>query len=226
MIALQHQFRVQLPVEQAWELLTDLPKVATCLPGAQLDDVVDGTYHGKVSARIGPVNANYQGVAYFRERDDVAHRAVVEARGKEAKGAGIASAVITMQLTADGSATRVDVATDLSVSGRAAQFGRSLLAEVSNTLVDDFVRRLESMIAGGEQPQPSTPQAERSAVPAAEQASLDVLSTLAGPLGKRAATPLVAAVIGGLVGFLLGHRRRPSPTVAYLVPYDPRITSG
>src|SRR5690606_8910044 len=167
MIALQHQFRVQLPVEQAWELLTDLPKVATCLPGAQLDDVVDGTYHGKVSARIGPVNANYQGVAYFRERDDVAHRAVVEARGKEAKGAGIASAVITMQLTADGSATRVDVATDLSVSGRAAQFGRSLLAEVSNTLVDDFVRRLELMIAGGEQPQPSTPQAERSAAPAA-----------------------------------------------------------
>jgi carbon monoxide dehydrogenase subunit G len=243
MINLHNEFRVALPIDQTWALLTDLPQVAACLPGAHLDDVTDGEYRGGLSTKIGPISARYRGVATFREHDEVGHRAVIEARGREEKGSGSANALITAVLKPDGDGTLVVVATELAISGRAAQFGRSLLAEVSNTMVDEFVRRLETMISGDGGPAAASTAAvapgassavgENTAVrgpsaavtaPAASENSLDVVRTIALPLLRKAG-PYGAAVLSLAIGLLLGRRSRPRgsrPTdipLTYVLPY-------
>lgn len=236
MIELENSFRVNLPVNETWELLSDLPRVAKCLPGARLDEVVDGEYRGGMSTKVGPINARYRGVASFVEYDEVGHRAMIEARGREEKGSGSASATITATLTPDGDdATQVHVSTTMAISGRAAQFGRSLLAEVSATLVGEFVRRLEAMIqqdstAGG---QPAAgveaPVGVASGTPSAspgvkgsdgtssadasghaDENTLDVLSTVVLPLLRRSAVPAGVAMATALLGFLIGRRSRRS----------------
>jgi carbon monoxide dehydrogenase subunit G len=236
MISLSQQFRVQLPVDDTWNLLTDLPRVARCMPGANLDEVVDGEYRGGLATKIGPISAKYRGVAVFRERDDVEHRAVIEARGREEKGSGSATALITTLLKADGEGTLVDVSTELAISGRAAQFGRSLLAEVSNSLVDEFVRRLEAMIAGDDQSSggaqgtsgladaaPATGQASHPVSASDADQPLDVVSTVILPMLRRSAVPIGAAVVAGALGVLVGRRgRRPSgPSIpfTYVLPF-------
>jgi carbon monoxide dehydrogenase subunit G len=139
---LDHAFDVKLPIDQTWSLLVDLPRIAPCLPGAHLEDVVDGEYRGGLSTKIGPINARYHGTARFLERDEVDHRAIIKASGREAKGSGTASATITATLRPSGAGTRVELSTDIAISGRAAQFGRNLLTEISATLITEFVRRL------------------------------------------------------------------------------------
>jgi carbon monoxide dehydrogenase subunit G len=233
MINLHNQFRVRLPIDETWQLLTDLPQVATCLPGAHLDDVVDGEYRGGLSTKIGPISAKYQGVATFREQDEVGRRAVIDARGREQKGSGSANALITAVLKPDADGTLVDVSTELAISGRAAQFGRSLLAEVSNTMVDEFVRRLEAMISGNGAPagagttsstsQPSTAVPTAAAVP--ESDSLDVVRTIAVPMLRKAAAPIASAALALLLGVLLGRRGRTRPgrqtsiPLTYVLPF-------
>ncbi|MBO0826324.1 MAG: SRPBCC family protein [Streptosporangiales bacterium] len=197
---LANDFWVALPVDEAWELLTDLPRIAPCLPGAHLDDVVDGEYRGGLATKIGPINARYRGVARFVERDDVDHRAVIEARGSEERGSGAASGTVVATLRPDGAGTRVDLSTELAISGRAAQFGRSLVAEVSATMLAEFARRLEAVVRPG-------PAAAGSRHEAGE---LDVVRTFALPLLRRAAVPAVFAVVAGVVGWLIGHSGRPS----------------
>jgi carbon monoxide dehydrogenase subunit G len=195
-VKLANDFWVALPVDEAWALLTDLPRIAPCLPGAHLDDVVDGEYRGGLATKIGPVNARYRGVARFVERDDVDHRAVIEARGSEERGSGAASGTVVATLRSDGQGTRVDLSTELSISGRAAQFGRSLVAEVSATMLAEFARRLEAIVRPG-------------AAPAATQdegCRLDVVRTVVVPLLRRAALPAACAVAAGVVGWLVGRR--------------------
>jgi uncharacterized protein len=197
-VKLANDFWVALPVDEAWALLTDLPRIAPCLPGAHLDDVVDGEYRGGLATKIGPINARYRGVARFVERDDVDHRGVIEARGSEERGSGAASGTVVATLRPDGQGTRVDLSTELSISGRAAQFGRSLVAEVSATMLAEFVRRLEAVVRPG----PSA-----GAAPEPESAELDVVRTIAVPMLRRAAVPAACALVAGLVGWLLGSRR-------------------
>lgn len=196
---LDNTFHVGLPVDRTWALLTDLPKVAPCLPGAHLDEVVDGEYRGGLSGKIGPVTAKYQGSARFLELDEVARRAVIAARGREERGSGSATATVTASLTPDAGGTTVTVVTDLTISGRAAQFGRSLLGEVSASLIGEFVRRLETMIHG-EHGAPEVP-----AAPATDN-TLDVTETVVVPLLRRFAVPAVAALAGTVLGVLLGRR--------------------
>jgi carbon monoxide dehydrogenase subunit G len=235
-INLHNQFRVPLPVDQTWRLLTDLPQVARCLPGAHLDDVVDGEYRGGLSTKIGPISAKYQGVATFREHDEVSHRAVIDARGREQKGSGSANALITAVLKPDADGTLVDVSTELAISGRAAQFGRSLLAEVSNTMVAEFVRRLEAMISGdgGAPPAPtsasagtgtSQPSAGAGRSEQASAESLDVMRTIAVPMLQQAAVPIGGALAAFLLGLAIGRRGGGSPRrsaaipLTYVLPY-------
>lgn len=233
MIQLHNQFRVDLPIDESWKLLTDLPQVAQCLPGAHLDDVVEGEYRGGLSTRIGPISAKYQGTASFREFDEISHRAVIEARGREEKGSGSASALITAVLKPDGTGTLVDVSTELAISGRAAQFGRSLLAEVSSTMIDEFVRRLEVMIAG-EPDQPIGQAGERSisqgeatgtrtiTSPVAEADQLDVLTTIVLPMLRKFTVPIGVALLSGIVGIVVGRHGRNSgrgARFAYAPPY-------
>ena len=195
---LANDFWVALPVDEAWALLTDLPRIAPCLPGAHLDDVVDGEYRGGLATRIGPVSARYRGAARFVERDDVDHRAVIEARGSEERGNGAASGTVVATLRPDGQGTRVDLATELAISGRAAQFGRSLLSEVSATMLAEFARRVETVAGSG-----SSAAAARH-----EGGEPDVVRTVALPVLRRAAVPAACALIAGVVGWLAGRWTR------------------
>lgn len=194
---LADDFWVALPVDEAWTLLTDLPRIAPCLPGAHLDEVVDGEYRGGLATKIGPINARYRGVARFVERDDVDHRAVIEARGSEERGSGAASGTVVATLRPDGQGTRVDLSTELSISGRAAQFGRSLVTEVSTSMLAEFARRLEGVVR---------PEAS-AAAPADDAGQLDVLRTVALPVLRRAAVPAACAMVAGVVGWLIGRHR-------------------
>src|SRR5688500_1924062 len=140
---LNHTFTVPVPPAEAWQVLTDIERIAPCMPGAQLTEVDGDDYRGQVKIKVGPITATYKGVARFVERDDDAHRAVLRAEGRDARQ-GSAHAVITATLVPSGSGTEVTVDTDLTVSGKVAQFGRGMLSEVSAKLIDQFVACLDT----------------------------------------------------------------------------------
>jgi uncharacterized protein len=152
-VELVHEFTVSVPVERAWEVLTDVQRIAPCMPGAQLTEVDGDKYHGLVKVKVGPITAQYKGIASFVERDEAAHRVVLKANGRDARGQGNASATVTAVMSAEGAATTVSIVTDLSISGRVAQFGRGVMGDVSAKLLEQFVRNLEADVlsspAGG-----------------------------------------------------------------------------
>jgi hypothetical protein len=145
-VELNNDFEVSAPIEKAWVVLTDVERIAPCLPGAQLQEVEGDEYRGIVKVKVGPITANYKGQATFVERDADAHRAVLRAEGRETRGQGNANATITATLVADGDGTAVKVVTDLTVTGRVAQFGRGVLSDVSAKLLTQFVECLESSV--------------------------------------------------------------------------------
>lgn len=140
---LTNDFRVSVPVEEAWKVLTDVERIAPCLPGAQLQEVEGEEYRGIVKVKVGPITAQYKGAATFVERDDANHRAVLRAEGRDTRGAGNANATITATLEPHEAGTAVTVVTDLTVTGKVAQFGRGVLADVSAKLLQQFVDCLE-----------------------------------------------------------------------------------
>jgi len=152
---LTNDFRVSVPVEQAWKVLTDLERIAPCMPGAQLQEVEGDEYRGVVKVKVGPITAQYKGTARFLERDESARRAVLRAEGRDTRGQGTASATVTAVLTPDGAGTdaegtTVSIVTDLAITGKVAQFGRGVLAEVSGRLLDQFAQHLESDVLIGD----------------------------------------------------------------------------
>jgi uncharacterized protein len=153
---LNHDFAVPLPVEQAWQVLTDLERIAPCMPGVHLDGATDDGYRGGLTVKVGPITAAYTGEARFVTRDEAAHQVVWQASGKETRGKGGASATVTMELSPSATGTHVTIATDLSMSGRLAQFGRGVITEVSNNLLAEFVHGLGREIAGTDRTEKST----------------------------------------------------------------------
>ncbi len=147
---LTNEFRVGVPVEQAWEVLTDVERIAPCMPGAQLQEIEGDEYRGIVKVKVGPITAQYKGAARFVEQDEAGHRAVLRAEGRETRGQGNANATITAQLEPDGDGTKISVATDLTITGRVAQFGRGVLADVSTKLLGQFAECLETKLLAGE----------------------------------------------------------------------------
>ena len=145
---------MSVPVELAWPALTDLEEVSLCLPGARLTGVENDVYSGEVRVKVGPVVSEYAGTAQFAEKDDANYRAVIDAKGRDSRGAGNASAQITMQLEADGLRTVVKVDTDLKITGKIAQLGGGMIAEVSQKLLGQFAECLEAKLAA---PPPSEP---------------------------------------------------------------------
>ena len=141
---LAHEFTVAVPVEQAWDVLTDVARIAPCMPGAVLTVVDGGTYHGQVKIKVGPITAQYKGTASFAEKDEAARRVVLKASGRDTRGQGTASATVTAAMAEEAGSTTVSIVTDLSVSGRVAQFGRGVMADVSARLLEQFVRNLEA----------------------------------------------------------------------------------
>ncbi|HET6533211.1 MAG TPA: SRPBCC family protein, partial [Actinoplanes sp.] len=144
---INNEFTVHTPIDRAWAVLTDLEGIAPCLPGAQLTGVDGDVYRGKVKVKVGPVISEFSGTARFVEKDDAGHRAVIDAKGRDARSAGNAAALITAELRPDGDATVVTVDTDLKISGKLAQFGSGMIKEVSGKLLGQFVAALEAKIA-------------------------------------------------------------------------------
>ncbi len=147
---LTNEFRVSAPIERAWEVFKDAEVIAPCMPGAQLVEVEGDVYHGVVKVKVGPIAAQYKGTAIYTTVDEAARRIVVTAEGRETRGQGNANATVTAEMAADGDGTTVRVVTDLTITGRVAQFGRGVLADVSARLLGQFVDCLEaSVLAAG-----------------------------------------------------------------------------
>ena len=202
---LNHQFTVAVPVEDAWRILTDVERIAPCLPGAQLQEVEGDTYRGVVKVKVGPIQAQFKGQASFIERDDVAHKVVLKGEGRDTTGKGNASAMITAELTSvTPTSTKCTVHTDLSISGKVAQFGRGALADVSDKLLAQFSENLNQLISAA--PAPSAPVVTETASAPSEQptirkidgpevAPLNLLDTAGSTIAKRAIPALIGIAV-------------------------------
>ncbi len=152
---IDYEFTVGVPVDQAWSRMLDLEKIAPCLPGAAIqEELDDGEYAGTMKVEIGPITVSYKGTVKFEETDESAHRAVLQATGREARGQGTATATIVSTLREEGDGTRVNVETDMMLTGRVAQFGRGLAQDVAKRMLDDFAVCLEREISGGDTAEP------------------------------------------------------------------------
>lgn len=205
---LQNSFVVPADIDTAWRTLLDVEAIAPCMPGATLESVDGDHFTGSVKVKLGPVNMTYGGKARFVEKDEANHRAVIEGTGKETRGSGTASALVTAQLIAEApDRTRVEVATDLTVTGKPAQFGRGVMQDVAGRIIDQFSANLAAVIAasGAQAAAASAAAAAGEAAPAPAaptplpQAaeSIDLLGTAGAPVLKRlvpAALALVAVV--------------------------------
>ena len=149
-IELDHSFTVPVPPDQAWDVLLDVETIAPCMPGATVDEVDGDVVNGRIKVKVGPVSLTYKGTAKFTERNPETRVVVVEAAGKETRGAGTASATVRASLTPDasGSGTEVTMHTTMNVTGRPAQFGRGVMVEVGGKLVEQFAANLAKLIAG------------------------------------------------------------------------------
>ncbi len=177
---IEDSFRVDLPVEQAWNVLMDIERIAPCLPGAALQEIAGEEFRGVVKVKVGPITAQYKGTARFESRDDTAHVAVIVGTGRDTRGQGNASASIEMRLDPDGEGTRVSVLTDLSITGKVAQFGRGVMADVSAKLLAQFVDNLERDVL-------STPRVD---LVAAEQVGEPEIASDPEPVGGVSIGPV------------------------------------
>jgi carbon monoxide dehydrogenase subunit G len=191
-VQLENSFTVPVPVDEAWRVLLDIERIAPCMPGAALDSVTGDDFTGRVKVKLGVITLTYQGKASFIEKDEAAHKAVIDARGRDQRGNGTASAVVTATLAAEGDRTRVDVLTDLNITGRPAQFGRGVMTDVGNKLLGQFADRLAAQLGAGDQPPATDP------APATVPAPAVVPTPAASPEGAAspgaAASPEVAPV--------------------------------
>jgi len=188
------EFTVSVPIEKAWEVLTDLAGVSLCLPGARLTGVEDDVHSGEVRIKVGPVVSEYAGTARFLEKDDVNYRAVIDAKGRDSRGAGNAAAVITAQLRAEGDHTVVTVDTDLKITGKIAQLGGGMIKEVSQKLLGQFVECLESKLAATAPSEALGIDTAPVDEPAAPE-PLDLMSLVRGPMVKRLVPASVLLVV-------------------------------
>jgi carbon monoxide dehydrogenase subunit G len=173
---LQNSFTVAADVETAWQMLLDVPRIAPCMPGAELTEAVDDRhFKGNAKVRVGPVQLSFAGEAELVEVDASAHTARLRAKGNDTKGRGAAQADVTFALADDGGQTRVDIATDLNLTGSVAQYGRAagLISEIAAQIIADFAKNLESQLAhatpevgagavAAETPTPAAPAAAQS----------------------------------------------------------------
>jgi carbon monoxide dehydrogenase subunit G len=226
-----NEFTVNRPIEEAWPLITDLERIAPCLPGAELQEVEGETYRGVVKVKLGAISSQFKGEAHFIERDDENYRAVIKGSGRDTGGRGNASAEISAQAESlSPTSTRVAVTTDLHITGKVAQFGRGIMGDVSSKLMAQFADNLNAMIdeqgvgatdaatagAAGEPAQvaaaPAPTDEAATEVPVVSQVRkiegpatqpIDLMEVGGSSLAKRAVPALVALLI-----VLLFLRRR------------------
>ena len=165
---LTHQFTVPTSVEETWDSFLDIGSLAECFPGAQVTSAEGDTFTGTVKVKLGPIAMVYAGSGTFIEKDETARKLVVEAKGRDKRGNGTAGANATLTMAPEGTGTKVEIVTDLAVTGKPAQFGRGVMQDVSDKLLGQFVACLESKSAPAAAPEP--PQ-EPAAEPSGEESS-------------------------------------------------------
>jgi uncharacterized protein len=218
-----NEFTVNRPIEEAWPLITDVERIAPCLPGAELQEVEGETYRGVVKIKLGAISSQFKGEAHFVERDDPNYRAVIQGNGRDTGGRGNASALITAQAESlSPTSTRVAVTTDLHITGKVAQFGRGIMGDVSSKLMAQFADNLNTMIDEQSAPSEDTSAPEATAVtesaastdgepprlrkiegPATEP--IDLMEVGGGSIAKRVAPAIIAVIV---ILLLLRRRRR------------------
>ncbi|MFI0407471.1 SRPBCC family protein [Actinomadura sp. 3N508] len=182
---IENTFTVPVPVEEAWAVLLDVERVAPCMPGATLESVDGDVFTGRVKAKVGPVTLTYKGRAEFTSRDPASHTATLTARGKDARGAGTAAATVTMRLAAGEGATRVEVLTDLDITGKPAQLGRGVIADVGDKIIGQFADALAAQLAAETPEISETPERPEPVERARAGDSIDVLGLAGGSLLRR-----------------------------------------
>lgn len=220
---LDHEFTVPVPVERAWPVLLDLERVAPCVPGATLDTVEGEEFTGRMKVKVGAMTITYRGTGRIVSADEAARTVSIEASGKESRGSGTASATVQARLRDDGETTRVTVHTKLNVTGRPAQFGRSILAEVGGKLIDRFAEALAEELQAADPTEPvetvapaaesgeepvAPPRAAAPVRPLPEREDAIDLFEVAGPSVAKRVAPVAAAVVAGFAVIRLIRRRR------------------
>jgi carbon monoxide dehydrogenase subunit G len=223
-VKIEDEFRVDVPVDEAWKVLLDVERIAPCMPGAQLQEIEGEEYRGIVKVKVGPITAQYKGAARIVETDEAAHKVVLQADGRDTRGQGNASATVTATLTPDGGGTRVHIDTDLNITGKVAQFGRGVMADVSSKLLGQFATNLERDVLSGNgagaTSTPATDVASATAgatlgsdvasvrtVDAPEAEPVDLLDTAGNAVAKRV-VPIVIALVVFLMFRSLRKRRK------------------
>jgi carbon monoxide dehydrogenase subunit G len=219
---LTHDFHVSVPIERAWAVLTDLERIAPCMPGAQLLEVEGDEYKGVVKVKVGPITAQYRGTAKFVDLNTSTHRAVLRAEGRDSRGQGAASATVTATLEESDSGTAVHIETELEVSGKVAQFGRGVLGEVSEKILDQFVSQLEAnvlsegepasdvaedgpSVSGSSKAAAASTRSDRRVIDSPSAAPVDLLDAAGTSVFKRV-VPLAIGLV--LITLLRRLRRR------------------
>ena len=204
-----NEFEVDAPLDVVWSVLTDVERIAPCLPGAQLQEVEGDEYRGVVKVKVGPITAQYKGAASFVEKDDSGYRAVLRAEGRDTRGTGNAAADITAEMAPTATGTRVAVTTDLKVTGKVAQFGRGVMADVSKKLMGQFADNLSELLdqvqpdsepavdgpASAEVSLPGQAEEQVRVIDAPEAAAVDLLGAAGTPVLKRLLPVAVAVVV-------------------------------
>ncbi|MBA4860803.1 SRPBCC family protein [Streptomyces sp. PSKA54] len=217
---LHHEFTVPVAVDEAWRVLLDIERVAPCMPGATVEEFDGKTVTGTVKVKVGPITVTYRGTAVFDELDESAHRLVLNASGRETRGPGTARATVTGTLTEQDGATHVSVRTDLAITGRPAQFGRGVMAEVGEKLIGQFADCLSEQLAA---PPAAAEAVAGAGTPAAAEATeaavaerhapveaqpIDLVRTAGLPVAKRAVAAVLAAAAAVALIFVAIRRRR------------------
>ncbi|WP_033288908.1 SRPBCC family protein [Amycolatopsis jejuensis] len=186
---LENEFTIDAPLEKAWQALNNPELVAPCFPGANLSDYAGDTFTGMVKVKLGPISLTYQGEGTYVERDDAAHTIVIAAKGRDARGNGTASARVTGEIVElEPGKCRVGMRTDLSITGRPAQFGRGVITDVADSMVTTFAGRLAETLSARA---PEAPVAEIPQV--IEDNAISALDLV--PARVKRAAPVVGAVL-------------------------------
>ena len=226
-------FTVATPIDQTWKILLDIERIAPCLPGAQLQEIDGDEFRGVVKVKVGPITAQYKGAAKLAEVDEAARRILIDASGRDTRGQGNANATITVQMAEHDGGTKVDLDTELHVTGKVAQFGRGAMAEISAKLLKQFVDNLERDVLSAPVAEAATAEAVTEEAPAASEANaaagaaetaapvqpsgprkidapeakpVDLLDAAGAPIAKRLAP--VAILLLVLLVLLRGRRHR------------------
>ena len=224
---IEDQFRVDVPIDEAWKVLLDLERIAPCLPGAQLTEVEGDEYRGTVKIKVGPITAQYKGVAKIVEADEANHKVVLQAEGRDTRGQGNASAAVVATLVEEGTGTVVKIDTDLNITGKVAQFGRGVMADVSSKLLGQFADNLKKDVLSGspnsasEAPTVADGPTEAGTAPtdggakesgprkieSKEAEPIDLMDAAGGSEGKRV-IPLLAGLVALLALRSIFKRRK------------------